>query len=113
MVARIGAGNPDGWASWGPSFTGTALSLPPRPLRITLSYGLNRPGRWQITADAGRRVLFDADLPPTNGGRGTVQTVIVPKTPLDQIDILTILPGSAEIEIFGARIDPAEAGYGQ
>jgi hypothetical protein len=113
MIARVGAGSRDGWASWGPSFTGTALSLPPRPLRITLSYGLDRAGRWQITADAGRRVLFDAALPPTNGERRTVQTVIAPKTPLDQVDILTILPGSAEIEIFGARIDPAEAVYAQ
>jgi hypothetical protein len=39
--------------------------------------------------------------------------MIASETPLDQVDILTILPSSAEIEIFGARIDPVETLQGQ
>lgn len=108
VVAKIAAGKPGGWASWGPSFTGTDLSLPARPLRVTLFYGAAGPGRWQITADAGRRVLLDAELPPTGGERGSVEAVIAPEKSAGQVDILTLLPSSAEIEIFGARIDPVE-----
>jgi hypothetical protein len=113
IVAKIAADKPGGWASWGPSFTGTDLSLPPRPLRVSLSYGAPRPGRWQITADAGRRVLFDADLPATGGERGSVEAIIAPDTEVHQVDILTLLPSSAEIEIFGARIDPADVPHGR
>jgi hypothetical protein len=107
VVAKIGADRPGGWASWGPSFTGTDLALPARPLRVTLSYSAPQAGRWQITADAGRRVLFDAELPATGGERGTVEATIAPDRPAYQVDILTLLPSSSQIEVFGARIDPA------
>ncbi|HMA52214.1 MAG TPA: hypothetical protein VKP60_20790, partial [Magnetospirillaceae bacterium] len=96
-----------------PSFTGTDLSLPARPLRVTLFYGAAGPGRWQIAADAGRRVLFDAELPATGGERGSVEAIIAPEKTAHQVDILTLLPSSAEIEIFGARIDPADAPHGR
>ena len=80
-------------ATWGPY-----LSLPAGRYKIGLSYRLDQPGHWRITANAGKTVLFEGELPAVDG---MAEATITADHDLVQLEAVTLPPAGGEIAVRG------------